>query len=158
MVDCSYSFSLRFGHANLNSLLNKMNHVINFLYCNEITVLGISESWLTSDTTDASLSIPTYTLLRADSPSGARKHGVALYIHNSLVFTQVISDMPNMIVIYLNDYDLYVVTIYRPPSYSSMGNIALINLLQRLCLDKEVVIQGDFNLPTIRWDQVNPLT
>ena len=57
-----------------------------FLYNHEMTKLGISETWLTPDTTDASLSILSYSLLRADSPSDVRKHGVAFYIHNSLVF------------------------------------------------------------------------
>ena len=43
------------------------------------------------------------------------------------MFSLVVIDMPNLIVIYLNVYDFYVVTVYRPPSYSELENNNLIS-------------------------------
>ena len=57
----------------------------------------------------------------------------------------------NVVFVYLVDFDTYVITVYRPPSYTNEQNIAIIDFLIDFCDDKEVVIQGDFNLPTLLW-------
>jgi len=47
--------------------------------------------------------------------------------------------------------------VYRPPSYSWNENWQLAQYILHFCIDKEVVIIGDFNLPKIDWLQSNPL-
>ena len=156
-VDClfnslSYSYFLIFSHVNLNSLTNKLNYVKNLLQSQNIDVLGISETWLVSEVSDSFISIPGYNLIRADSPSGIRKHGVALYIKVNIQFDFISVTIPNVIVIFLPYYKLYVITIYRPPSYTDIENALLLNFISVFCSDKEVVLQGDFNLPSLHWD------
>ena len=71
-----------------------------------IDVLGISETWLVSEVSDSFISIPGYNLIRADSPSGIRKHGVALYIKENIQFDFISITIPNAIVIFLPYYKL----------------------------------------------------
>ena len=60
-------------------------------------------------------------------------------------------DIPNVVAIFLCDLDLYVIVVYRPPSYRQENNMTLISVLLKLCLAREVVVMGDFNLPTLDW-------
>ena len=104
-----------------------------------------------SSVEDSFVSISNYSIVRADSPSNVRKHGVAIYVKSSIKFMVIPCNTPNVIVIYLCDFELYIVTIYRPPSYGACDNNILLEFLGSFCSDKEVVIQGDFNLPSIPW-------
>ena len=147
----SFSHILNICHVNLNCLTNKLNHVYNLLNEYKINLLGISETWLTQDITDATLYIPNYNIVRSDNPGSARKHGVALYVHVSLKFL-VVEQLLNVLTVYLIDYDVYIIVVYRPPSYSEGDNMLLINYLLGFCCNKEVVLVGDFNLPTLCWN------
>ncbi len=59
---------------------------------------------------------------------------------------------PNTLTLFLPDYLLYVMTVYRPPSYTHADNCALINYILDLCAGKEFLLVGDFNLPSIAWN------
>ena len=52
---------------------------------------------------------------------------------------------------------MYVVTVYRPPSSSVDETHTLYDYLMAFCEDKEVVILGDFNLPTLSWESADPI-
>ena len=49
---------------------------------------------------------------------------------------------------------------YRAPSYKRELNESIMNFLTLFCNDKEVALQGDLNLPDLRWcdDVVAPLS
>ena len=66
----------------MNCLINKVNLVSNLLDRYKVDILGISETWLTSDVPDSFVSIGGYHLVRSDNPSLVKKHGVAVYIKN----------------------------------------------------------------------------
>ena len=51
---------------------------------------------------------------------------------------------------------VYIYVVYRPPSYSAHENEALIDFLLESCTGKEVVLLGDFNLPSIIWSKYKP--
>ena len=118
---------------------------------NNIDFLGISETWLTSSVENSFLSIPGYEIVRHDSPSQRRKHGVAVYLRNHLKFNIIDCNIDNVLIIYLVDLCLYIVTVYRPPSCTSLENMQLAEFIEIFCFSKEVVVQGDFNLPNINW-------
>ena len=92
--------------------------------------------------------------MRSDSPSGRRKHGVALYIKMPLKYIVLPSDIANVLAVHLPDFNLFICTLYRPPSYSDQENLALIGYLESLCDSKEIVVLGDFNLPTLSWPDI----
>jgi hypothetical protein len=56
-------------------------------------------------------------------------------------------------VIYLVDFRVYIVLVYRPPSNCVGDNVGLVRFLLDFCGDKEVVVMGDFNLPGIDWSR-----
>ena len=58
----------------------------------------------------------------------------------------------NVVIIYLYSFDIYIIRVYHPPSNSDVENSFLINFLMEFCHDKEVVLHGDFNLPSLKWN------
>ena len=74
---------------------------------------------------------------------------MAVYIRNCIKFTGVSCDVANVLVILL-EFNVYVVNVYRPPSHNSDENLKLISFSNNFCINKEVIIQGDFNLPSLK--------
>ena len=149
------TFLLKCVHVNLNCLSNKVPFVDNFMHGDNIDILGISESWLNSDILDAAISIQGYVLIRSDSPSGIRKHGVALYVKDGIKYEVIEGSPSNTICIYLTDYKILFFEVYRPPSNSSAENLQLINYLTTKLDSCETIILGDLNLPSIDWINEN---
>ena len=142
-------------HVNLNSIVNKINYVINLVETHAIDILGISESWLSSEIVSAGISIPGFNLIRNDSFSKSRIHGVCIYVKCHINFSEVNLTFNNVISLFLNDFKLQVVLIYRPPSYTDECNSKIVNLLYDICVKYESVILGDFNLPGIKWPNIS---
>ena len=149
------TFLLNCVHINLNSLCNKISFIDNMLHNDNIDILGVSETWLNSDILDAALSVQGYELIRGDSPSGIRKHGVALYIRNGIKYELIGGSPPNMLCIALVDYNILFFVIYRPPSNSNSENLQLIHYLIQKLESSESIILGDLNLPSIDWTNEN---
>ena len=154
-VGLRYSSFLCVGHVNLNCLANKISYVTSLLLNNNIDVLGVSETWLTGDKPDSFVAVDNYRILRGDDPTPIRKHGVAVYIRDGIKYEEVLNDK-NIVVLKLPDHDIYIATIYRPPSYSPEENRGLVQLLQEHCTSREVILQGDFNLPSLLWNNDDP--
>ena len=130
---------------------NKVSLVKNFIYDHNVDIFGVSETWLNNDIYDATVQIDGYCLARKDSPSGIRKHGVAVYVKNGIKFSEVDIDAPNTICIHLTDKNIFCAIIYRPPSSSIPENQLLIDKLTEFTRDREVCLLGDFNLPSLNW-------
>ena len=150
------SFFINIGHVNLNCLTNKVNYVENLLNCNNIDILGVTETWLVEEVSDSYVDIEGYKIVRRDSPSGIRKHGAAMYIKNNFKYVEVQCSVNNAVIIFLPDYDIHIATIYRPPSSSNSDNTSLSQFLPTFCDEREVVIQGDLNLPSLDWSNESP--
>ena len=73
-----------------------------------------------------------------------------MYISSGINYV-VIVFLLNLLTVYLVKFDIYIIIVYRPPSYIDEENINLLNYLSNFCGDKEVIILGDFNLPTLNW-------
>ena len=150
-VNLVYSTFLCCVLVNLNSLVNKVNFVENFIRVNNVDIMNICESWLNCEINDNIINVAGYNLIRNDSPSGIRKHGVATYIRDNIKYNVVQTNVPNLICVYLLDLKVYCLNIYRPPSSNAEENANLIHFLSDFVRDKEVCILGDFNLPSINW-------
>ena len=57
--------------------------------------------------------------------------------------------IPNICSVFLPDYKLHIIVVYRPPPYSLHDNNILIDFLSDFCINREVIVMGDFNLPSI---------
>ena len=150
------SFFINIAHVNLNCLTNKVNYVENMLKENNIDILGVTETWLVKEVNDSYIEIDGYKVVRSDSPSGIRKHGAAVYIKNNFKYAEVQCNLNNAVIIFLPDYDVYIATIYRPPSNSISDNNCLSQFFPTFCDEREVVIQGDLNLPSLDWSNESP--
>ena len=137
--------------ALFNSLFNKLNHVSDFMSDNRVDIMGIAETWLLSSIPDSFVSLDNFNLVRCDVEGLVPKHGVCIYVTKRVDFVRVDVGCPNCVVVHLFDFDVYVCVVYRPPSYSLEENEVLICFLEQFCISREVVILGDFNLPSLRW-------
>ena len=133
-----------------------MNYLFTFLTDNNLSILGISETWLLPNVPSSYVDLPNYVFVRKDVEGLVYKHGVGLYISSKLCFTEVDTHTPNTLPIFLPALNLYVLIVYRPPSYTANENACLLNFLSDFCSGKEIVIMGDFNLPSIQWANDTP--
>ena len=86
-----------------------------------------------------------------------RKHGTAMYIKSTIKHHEIELSLPNVVGVLLEELDLYVLSVYRPPSYSNEENLRLRTLLWDFVFGREVLILGDFNLPTLDWSSASVL-
>jgi hypothetical protein len=100
---------------------------------------------------DSFISVDGYQVFRTDVAGVVPKHGVLFYVRNTLSCVSVEVLVPNAHVVLLRRYNLYLVVLYRPPSYAERENQQVVDFLLDFCGDKEVVVLGDFNLPTVDW-------
>ena len=98
------------------------------------------------------ISIRGYNLFRSDSPTGRAKHGVCTYIKDTIKAIPSTYQFPNSLAIHLPTYNLHILTVYKPPSYTPQENTALCSYIQEFSVGKELLIMGDFNLPSIAWN------
>ena len=135
----------------MNGLCGKVHSLQDFLVSPfQADLLLISETHLTPLIINSTVAIPGFSLLRNDSGDSS-KHGVCIYVKESLKFDRVDVSHVNCLSLRLSNLDLHVVAVYRPPSNSPEQNQSLLNFLLHSCADKEVLILGDFNLPSISW-------
>ena len=141
----------------MNSLLNKTSYIEELSSEIHLDLIGVCETWLTQAISTSSINITNYNVLRNDSPTGRRKHGVCIYYHNSLKVGHTFVEHPNTCGLYLSTFKLHILLIYRPPSNTPQMNTELIDYITSFCTGREVCLIGDFNLPTIDW-LTNPPT
>lgn len=141
------------GHANVNSLTSKLHLVEQFLLNHQVKVFCISETHLLSSMSSSFISIPSYSLVRCDVSGTRGKHGVCIYVHDSVKYVCCDTQVENCVAIHLVQFNVMVLAVYRPPSYSETDNSILANFLLSFCADKEVLVLGDFNLPSLQWDR-----
>ena len=136
------------GHARVNTLKIHIKEKSWDIIC-------VSETHLLPHVLDPFVGIPGYNLIRHDTPGNVAKHGVCVYIRESIQVDSVITPVPNMVCFRSAVFDVYCVVVYRPPSNSLEMNACLLELISDLSIDEEVIIAGDFNLPSVDWS-TNP--
>ena len=151
MRKSKHTYAVRFSHCNMNGLSGKLLCLQDTLDLNNTTdILLISETHLTPAISDAAVQIPGYAILRNDS--GCKSiHGVCAYIASNVKFDMIDTSFSNVLSFRLVEFNVFVYAVYRLPSLTSSENAALISFLQESCADKETVMIGDFNLPSLNW-------
>ena len=141
---------------NCNSLFNKVNSVYVLLCSKGLSLLAISETWLLESIPSSFVDVPGFKFYRGDVHGSVRKHGAGLYVADTLSCVQVEVDLPNVVVCRVLEYNRYIISLYRPPSYTDMENDRLLNFLSDFCSGRDVLLLGDFNLPTLKWSEMEP--
>ena len=142
---------------NVNSLINKLNFVGNLLGEEKLTLLAVCETWLVESVSTSFVDIVGYDFFRCDVVGQIRKHGVGLYVKRGLDVVRVEVEVPNVLVVHAQKWNIYILVVYRPPSYSDVLNECLSRFIVSFCLDKNIIMLGDFNLPSLRWDVTGEL-
>ena len=137
---------MNFGQVNISNLLNKVNFVFAFVKEHKLDVIAVSESWLVQSVSSF-VALENYFTVRGDVVGLTHKHGMSLYAKEKIQFVKVTAGCPNAAVVCLIDYDLWILFVYRPPSYSVHENEVLIRVILSFCEGREVVVFGDFDLP-----------
>ena len=89
--------------------------------------------------------------MRGDVHGSIRKHGTCLYVRDNLRFEKVEIIYPNIAAVCLQGYNLWIMSVYRPPYCTVEENLLLIEVISNFCEASEVVVLGDFNLPSLLW-------
>ncbi|CAH8539556.1 unnamed protein product [Schistosoma margrebowiei] len=140
------------------SVQRKMTHLRTLLLLNNPSLVLITESWLSSDTTDTFLQMNTYKLFRCDRVT--KKGGSCLvYVSKNLrakIYSDhVLSKLPESIwlTVHTHECKILIGCIYRAPNTpSSNDTIISESFAQAASLDFTYkIVCGDFNLPTINW-------
>ena len=71
-------------------------------------------------------------------------------VKDSLAFIQIDVDLLNVVAVLLLNSDVYVLTVYRPSS-SLIQDENLVSFISDFCVGREVLILGDFDLPSLDW-------
>ena len=59
----------------------------------------------------------------------------------------------NVLTFRMTRFNIFVLIVYRPPSYTIIENEELLQSLQTFVSDKEAILIGDFNLPNVAWGE-----
>ena len=163
---------LHFVHLNVRSLWNKYDQIRQLLYDSNISVLGVSESWLTSSFDQGQIEIPKYSCIRldrcwSDNNTNIKKGGgVCCYIKNDLIYSDseyanynISSKNIEIQVLSINQPHLkkmLLLNLYRPPQGNTLLfcdtlHDIIVSLRTVIPNDFELFIIGDFNI-----DFLNP--
>ena len=113
--------------------------------------MAVSESWLIESIPYSFVTIEGYSVVRGDFHGSIRKHGTCLYVRDNLRFEEVETKCPNIATVCFRGYDLWIMSVYRPLSYTVEENLLLIGVISNFCEAREVIVFGDFNLPLLLW-------
>ena len=119
---------------------------------NELDIVSITETWLTKDYTSSLVELPGFNFFRGDTAGTVRKHGAGLYVSKRISAVLIEQPLPNIVAVLLSALDIYILSVYRPPSYGLEENNQMMQFLREFSLGKELIIMGDFNLPSISWE------
>ena len=144
---------IKMCNVNVNGLCTKLGLLANFVSQFKVDVVGITETHLVSHIASSFISIPNYSLFRCDTVGSFPKHGVAAYVHNDIQVDQVSTPYKNVLTFRMTRFNIFVLIVYRPPSYTIIENEELLQSLQTFVSDKEAILIGDFNLPNVIWGE-----
>ena len=122
---------------NLNSLMNKLHYVSNLVKYEGLHILSVTETLLTNACDSSFVQLPSFNFYRGDVVGNIRKHGAGLYVSSTIKHVEVLVNLPNVAVVHLVDFQVFVVSVYRPPSSSSAENSTLQDFLKSFSVGRE---------------------
>ena len=165
----------KFHIANIEGLISKNAQYRKVPFLRELCALekpyflAFAETHLNDDIKEAEFNIPDYSYC-ASHRQVRRGGGTIIYIHKNLTYKPLISisdTMCSMVAIYINELNLIVFMIYRPPpDYGTQHHGELLeNSFKTIVIDNiykimndyqspvpDIIIAGDFNFPKAVWN------
>lgn len=149
------SRGIHIAHLNVRSIANKCAVIYNLILDMNISVLSVNETWLNNLTSNEYLGFLGFKIFRLDRDS--RGGGVMLLIRNKFnaVLENTLSnasiELLHVSISFPNSADLNIVSIYRPPSSSSVDFISSFDrfLSNINYVDSQFILMGDFNINSL---------
>lgn len=148
---------------NARSLNNnlKLQELQFYIKEYDLHILGICETWLNDNITDAELFIKDFCMFRKDRNlvKDGRGGGVLMYVRNSLNVLPVndLNSLNNESVwckiLDCDRKETLVGVVYRSPNCDAVETESIISMLKSLT-SQSVVVMGDFNFPNIDWENL----
>lgn len=143
-------------YTNIRSLRNKI-HDIEWELNNHLNVqvISLTETHLSSEIYHGELSITGYQLFRKDR--NLHGGGIAVYVKDNIKSSTIdlLSDSESLLLKLEGiDFSIFLLTVYRPPDNNNPALIpSLLDEVSRMMNDPNttLIICGDFNMPTINW-------
>lgn len=146
---------------NVRSIKNKITDLHAFLSLNNVQIILLTETWLSTDILSSVITAGTaYKMLRKDRPNDVGYGDVAALISENIDFAHV--ELPSVFdSLELLCFDVFgpymkyrVILLYRP-SDCGMQSLKLFceayELLSKT--DASIILAGDFNFPHVDWSQ-----
>jgi hypothetical protein len=144
---------LRILSSNVHSLIPRLDDVKALVKKYNPDIVCIQETWLSKLITDAFVSIPGYKMQRSDRLSDPIGYGgVLTYINANLSHSiYVVPGNPSFestwVSITVNNYNLIVGNIYRPPNKNLADFISSLEVLTSNT--RNIILVGDFNIKSL---------
>lgn len=144
---------IKIAHLNVRSLTANFNNFRDFVVQNDYDIVGVSETWLTTNVTSESISIYGYNIIRCDRIS--RGGGICIYIKKKFKYTKI-GFMQNIneflehmwIQIKSEKITLGLGIIYRPPNTNIQNFFDIFEetIASMYTQCDNVICMGDFNI------------
>ena len=143
---------LKFGHININGLVNKLSEVKTLLKETNLTVLAVSETHLAEDVNDTQIDIDGYNFLRHDR-KGKKNNwgGTLIYYKDHINMYELQYDQHMHAIeavwaeIILKSQKILVACIYRPPKQKDFLK-HFVPILEKFSKRSNIVLLGDLNI------------
>ena len=148
-LENSTTFGYKYVSLNARSIVNKRNEVNIMVEDIDPHIVGITESWATTDISEAELEMTRYDMFRKDR-LGRRGGGVILYIKESIQAYEIKLEKEaeceeavwcNIVT---GNSTLTVGLLYRSPNISIDENEKVQNAIKEVS-KRDCIIMGDFN-------------
>lgn len=153
-------------HQNIQSLLNKINEIEVFLdtYDETIQVIALTEHWLGVNDTLVT-KVDGYELASCFCRTSKLHGGSCIFVSDGISFremTELKQKSIEMVIecssVELQDYNIIIVNIYRPPSGDiNEFFVVLEDILQQATTNRnsKVILSGDFNIDMNNFQNIN---
>lgn len=140
------------AHLNVRSLNTGFDDLRNYFNEYNFDIVGVSETWLSSDHNDSAFGINGYNFIRKDRDG--RGGGVGIYIKKHFQYQNIQFDIPTdiceiiSIKFKLNKKHILFINIYRAPSLDTDNFIDTLSDLMSMTMPFYdcVIFSGDFNI------------
>ena len=149
--------SLKFLEVNVCGLRSKKHKFITLIQNYDPDVFVAVETWISEEINESSLFPDGYSIFRRDrnSHGGGVLIGIKTYLSGQLVYLDKKFEFL-VCKFQVSSRTCYVLGCYRPPDNEggmfSALNRQFLNLKLGESTSTPILILGDFNLPSIRWD------
>lgn len=144
------------AHLNVRSLNTGFDEFANYVNDYNFDILGVSETWLSSNCCGGAYNMKGYNFVRKDR--NHRGGGVGIYIRKHIRFQKVQLDVSSdycefvSLRFTLNNKNILFTNIYRPPSLDANNFIDCLEDMLGLTVPfyDFVIFTGDFNIDFLR--------